>query len=104
MAVVAATLGAPTGILTALDRAAAARGMAHGQFLAKAGLVQGDWDAISTALAGIDAAKWNKLHNAAGVQTAVIGATQPIAEGPGGSVSGAPFGEQSATLYGNNLT
>jgi hypothetical protein len=103
-ATIAATLGSPSGILTALDKAAAARGMTHAQLLAKCGLVQGDWDAIATALASIDSAKWFKLHNAIHMQTAVIAATQPISEGVAGAVSSLPFGEQAATIHGNNVT
>lgn len=104
MTVIAATLAAPTGVLTALDRAAAASGMTHAQLLAKAGLVQVDWDAINTAISGISAANWFKLHNAVRLQTLVVTQTQPVLEGANGAVSSAPFGEQAATLYGNNLS
>jgi hypothetical protein len=103
-AVIAATLGAPTGILTAIDKAAAARGMTHAQLLTKAGLVQGDWDAINTALASITTANWFLPHNAAGVQTAVILPTQAILEGAAGAVSSLPQGEVAAARFGNDLT
>ncbi|WP_210165041.1 hypothetical protein [Methylosinus sp. PW1] len=96
-----ATLAAPSGILTALDRRCAERGWTRSTLLARAGLVQADWDALSTALGGANAANLRRLLNASNVFLSV--ADSPVAQPPGtdGLASPNSYNAPINTAYGD---
>ncbi|ULO23799.1 hypothetical protein [Methylocystis sp. SB2] len=77
MANILATVAAPTGILSAIDKRAAQRNQTHAQLLSRAGLVQADWDALATALGGANAANLRRLLNASHAAICVM--EQPTA-------------------------
>lgn len=98
-----ATIAAPPGILAAIDLHAAQRGVSHSELLAKAGLVQADWDAIATALGGVNAANFRKLLNASYTTVLCVIAPVTIQEGANGLASSASFNAPvaSASRFGD---
>lgn len=92
-----ATLAAPSGIMPALDARAAQRGWSRATLLARAGLVQADWDAIVTALGGVNGANFRKLLNATQTQLQFCENSQPVMELPSGLASGQSFNAQCAS-------
>ena len=94
-----ASLAAPSGIMPCLDKRAAQIGMSRSQMLARAALVQGDWDAIATALGGVNAANLRRLCNAAKLTLVVIDAPTNI-DGPSGAVNSNSYGGAIVSVFG----
>jgi hypothetical protein len=90
-------LDTPAGVLSVLDKISADRGPTRAQLLARAGVTQSDWDALSTALSSANGANLLKLLNSATAMLVVIESpigfeTAAVAKSNGASVS---------TLYGS---
>jgi hypothetical protein len=96
-----ATLAAPSGVMPALDARAARMGFSRAVLLARAGLVQGDWDAIATALGGVNAANLRRLLNATHTQLQFVENSQPVMELPSGLASSASFNAQCTSDFGD---
>lgn len=88
MASILATVAAPSGILAALDKRAEQRKQTHAQLLARAGLTQGDWDALAAALGGANATNLRRLLNASYAALCVIEQSTAIPENSAASHNG----------------
>jgi hypothetical protein len=88
MASILATIAGPTGILSALDYRAAQRNESRAKLLSRAGLSQGDWDALATALGSANAANLRRLLNASHAALCVIEQSTAIPEGSAASYNG----------------
>jgi hypothetical protein len=88
MASILATIAAPTGILSAIDYRAGQRNQTRAQLLSRAGITQGDWDALAAALGGANATNLRRLLNASHAALCVIEQSTAIPEGSSASHNG----------------
>ncbi|WP_018407671.1 hypothetical protein [Methylocystis rosea] len=98
MANILATIAGPAGILSALDYRAAQRNESRAKLLSRAGITQGDWDALATALGGANAVNLRRLLNASQAALCVIEQSTAIPEGSSASHNGpivSSFGDLS---------
>ncbi|MFO1136043.1 MAG: hypothetical protein U1E30_12770 [Rhodoblastus sp.] len=67
-----AYLSAPTGLLAAVDCRAKELGMSREGVLSRAGLTEGDWNALASSLAAVDAKKLLRALNAVGIGSIAV--------------------------------
>jgi hypothetical protein len=90
-----ATLAAPAGLATALQKRQAAIGMTDVQLYAKAGLTASDWTTFQSALAAIDPSTFLKFTTALGVFVSVEESSIPA------DVIGRSFGPSIQSRFGD---
>ncbi|MFO1102485.1 MAG: hypothetical protein U1E20_06250 [Methylocystis sp.] len=83
-----ASIAAPLGILSAIDKRAAQRNETRARLLSRAGITQNDWDDLSAALGSANAENLRKALNASHAALVVIEQSTPIPDGSAASHNG----------------